>query len=107
MDLLGEAVGNIGLPYEDFCGLTPDEFTHIHKAYHSEREAQYKDNWERMRMLATIAVQPYAKGQIKPQKLLPLPWDKETPTRKNHIEHVSKEEALKRFEEVLKKAGNA
>ena len=96
----------MGLRYEDFCDLTPDEFTHIYRAYSNEREAQYKDNWERMRMLAAITIQPYAKKGLTPHGLLPFPWDAENrPTRKAPAEHVSKEDALQRFEEVLKKVG--
>ena len=96
----------MGLRYEDFCDLTPDEFTHIYRAYSNEREAQYKDYWERMRMLAAITIQPYAKKGLTPHGLLPFPWDAENrPTRKAPAEHVSKEDALQRFEEVLKKVG--
>lgn len=62
--MLGIAVGNIGMSYNDFCGLTPDEFSHINKAYSERQEAQYKDNWKRMRMLATIVVQPHVKGKL-------------------------------------------
>ena len=94
----------MGLRYGDFCDLTPDEFTHIYRAYSERQEAQYKDNWERMRMLAAIIIQPYAKGKLTPHSLLPFPWDAESrPTRRATAEHVSKEDALQRFEEVLKK----
>lgn len=96
----------MGLRYEDFCDLTPDEFTHIYRAYSQEREAQYKDNWERMRMLAAITIQPYAKTHITPHGLLPFPWEKKKPEPTKAAPAVSKEDALKRFEEVLKKVGN-
>lgn len=55
-------------------------------------------------MMATIALQPHAKGNLTPQKVLPLPWEKKKPMRKAPA--VSKEDALKRFEEVLGKVGN-
>lgn len=104
--MLGVAVGNIGLRYDDFCDLTPNEFSYIYRAYSEEREAQYRDNWERVRMLASIVIQPYAKKGMTPHKLLALPWDKESsPTRGARVEHVSKEEALQRFEEVLRMVG--
>lgn len=96
----------MGLRYEDFCDLTPDEFTHIYRAYSNEREAQYKDKWERMRMLAAITIQPYAKGKLTPHGLLPFPWDTESrqkPRNTAPTEHISKEDALQRFEEVLEK----
>jgi hypothetical protein len=57
-----------------------------------------------MRMMATIALQPHVKGSLTPQKVLPLPWEKKKPMQKAPA--VSKEDALKRFEEVLGKVGN-
>lgn len=94
----------MGLRYDDFCSLTPEEFRHIYRAYTEEREAQYKDNWERMRMLGAITIQPYAKKGMTPRRLLSFPWDAESQrTRRAPVEHVSKEEALKRFEEARKK----
>ena len=86
----------MGLRYDDFCSLTPEEFSYIYRAYSKDREAQYRDNWERTRMLAAITIQPYAKKGMMPQKLLRFPWDGD---------HVSKEEALKGFEEALKMVG--
>ena len=99
------ALGNIGLRYGDFCALTPDEFARIYRAYGERQEAQYKDNWERMRMLAAITIQPYARKGLTPHSLLPFPWDAESrPARRAAAERVGKEDALRRFEEVLKKA---
>ncbi len=97
-------MGCIGLPYDDFCALTPEEFSHIYKAYSEERTARYQDNWERMRMLAAICVSPYSRKGTTPHRLLPLPWDRAKP--KKAAPAVSKEDALRRFEEVLKKMGD-
>lgn len=91
----------IGLTYDGFCNLTTEEFSCIYKAYSDEREAQYRDGWERMRMLAAVCVSPYSKKGTTPRRLLPLPWDNEKP--KKEATAVSKEEALKQFEEVLRK----
>lgn len=106
MELLGIAVGNIGMPYNDFCAITPEEFNHIYRAYSEERTAQYQDNWERMRMLATISIQPYAKNGLTPQNFLSFPWEKKKPEHTKAAPAISKEDALKRFEEVLGKVGN-
>lgn len=103
MELLGIAVGNIGMPYNDFCAITPEEFNHIYRAYSEERTAQYQDSWERMRMLATIIIQPYAKNGLTLQNILSFPWEKKKPEPTKAASAVSKEDALKRFEEVAKK----
>lgn len=91
----------------DFAdSLTPEEFSHIYKAYSEERTAQYQDRWECMRMLAAITIQPYAKKGLTPHGLLPFPWEKKKPEHTKVVPAISKENALKRFEEVLGKAGN-
>ena len=59
--------------------------------------------WERMRMLATICVQPYSKKRLKATELMRFPWDDSLPRPLRRRGVVSKEEALKRFEEVVKR----
>ena len=57
-------------------------------------------------LLATIIIQPYAKKGLMPQKVLSFPWEKKKPEHTKAAPAVSKEDALKRFEEVLGKVGN-
>jgi hypothetical protein len=95
---LGVALGDIGLRYDDFCRLTPDEFGHIYKAYSEKQEARYKDNWERTRMLATFILRPYAKKGLTPHRILPFPWDKER-TRKEPP--LDKQKVRKRLEKLM------
>ena len=63
--------------------------------------------WERMRMLATICVQPYSKKRLKATELMRFPWDdtkgSSLPQPLQRRGEVSKEEALRRFEEVVKR----
>ena len=94
------------MPYNDFCAITPEEFNHIYRAYSEERTALYQDSWERMRMLATIIIQPYAKKGLTLPKLLSFPWDKKKPERTRVAPAVAREDALRRFEKVLGKVGN-
>ena len=56
--------------------MTPAEFECVYKEYQETREAAYKDDWARMRMLAAIVIQPHLKRKITPEKLLPFPWEK-------------------------------
>lgn len=57
------------------------------------------DAWERMRMLATILLQPHVKGKLTPKKLLTFPWEskKQKPKRQD----ISREDARRRFEELF------
>lgn len=103
---MGFALGCIRLSFDDFCGCTPEEFESICKAYHDQREADYKDEWERMRLLATYAIQPHIKKKITAQNLLPLPWDKPKPQRKKGqkaLKPLSAEESKARFEKLVKR----
>ena len=96
-------MGCIRLSYDDFCRCTPEEFNGICKAYHDQRETEYKNEWERMRMLATITIQPHTKSKITAQKLLPFPWEKQKMPDNKKQKTVSAEESLRRFEVLIKR----
>ena len=93
----------VGLRYDDFCRLASKEFRAVCKVFQEQREADDKAEWERMRLLATIVVQPHVKGKLTPQKLLPFPWEKNKgPEGKKP---VSKEEGRARLEALVKRIG--
>lgn len=98
--MLGDALGNIGLSLDDFCALTPEEYAAVHKAWRERQEEAYRDEWERMRLLAAITVQPHCKKSVNPKKLIPFPWER---PKKKKVEQVSREEAKKRLERRLAK----
>lgn len=58
---------------DDFCRCTPEEFGETCKAWHTAREAQLRDGWERVRWQTQLLIKPYVKGKV----VLPLPWDGE------------------------------
>lgn len=96
------ALANVRLSFDDFCRLTPDEFSAIYKEYQAAQEARYKDEWERMRLLATIAIQPHVKNKLTPQKVLPFSWDEGEKKKQNPAEVLTAAEHRKRFEEFMK-----
>lgn len=96
------AISCIGLSYDDFCRLTREEFQHIYDAYTQERESEYHTEWERMRMLAAIMIQPHCKKKITPQKLLPFPWESEA-KKKADRPMLTAEEDKARLESLLKR----
>ena len=98
------ALSVIHLAYEDFCRLTPDEFAAVCEAWHENREATLHDEWERMRLLATITIQPHVKGKVTPERLLPFPWE-QPEKKKTSPRPVSKEEDRKRFEALMRRMG--
>lgn len=107
---MGYALGCIHLSYDDFCRLTPEEFNSVCKAYGDQEQARYKDNWERMRILAAITIQPHVKSKLTPQKLLPLSWDKRLRTRLQaeevEKEHITAKEAAERKKKIIALLGD-
>ena len=57
-------------------------------------------DWERMRMLATITVQPWCKKKLTPSQLLKFPWEKRKVESKNI---VSRDIGRERFNRLLEK----
>lgn len=91
------------MSYAEFCGLEPCEFSYIYEAYSDEHAERNKDAWERMRILASITIQPHVKNRVIPRKLLEFPWEKKTLTHNKPTPPVSKEESIRKFEALLKR----
>ncbi len=89
---------------KDFCACTPHEFEEAARSFRQWHEAQRHDDWERMRLLACITVQPHVKGRVTPQGLMPLPWDNEGRQKKAAAPAMGKEEQRKRFEQLAKRS---
>lgn len=68
------------------------------------QDAGYKDDWERMRMLAAIVIQPHLKRKVTPQKLLPFPWEDTAKSVRCDTRQPTAAESLKRFEELAERA---
>lgn len=86
-----------------------DEFAAVYNAYAAQRDATFKDDWNRMRLLATFILQPHTrKGQkLTPEKLLPLPWDKERKlSRRSDKQQLTAAEQRRRMEDLVKKLGD-
>lgn len=88
----------MGMSYHDFALVTPSEFQEAVKAKHEWQAECDKAAWERMRILASIAVQPHIKKRLTPQELLPLPWDNEQEKPPTVV--LSKQETADRIKEL-------
>ena len=72
------ALGRMGMRLDDLRRLTVDELEEAVRQWSEREEARYRDEWERMRLLATICIMPHTKKRVTPQGLLPLPWENKT-----------------------------
>ena len=108
-ELLGFALGCMGMRLDDWCRLDVDDFNSTVKAWSEMRDGDEHGRWNRMRILASIVIQPHVKGKMKPERMLPLPWDKgrDRQADKRKAETLSKEAQKERLEELLKRKGVA
>jgi hypothetical protein len=86
-----------------------EEFAAVYKAYAEQRDTDFRDEWTRMRLLATITIQPHlAKGKkVTPEKLLPFPWDKEKAQKRSDKEQaLTPQQQRERMAELVKKLGD-
>lgn len=99
--MLGYALGVIGLPRDEFRRLTIEEFDAVCFAHTRHTEELEQSKWERMRMLATIVIQPHVKDRLTAKDLMKFPWDKKTEPEEVCMTHDERLEAahdaLKRF----------
>ena len=95
------ALGQIGLSLSDFDALTPEEFDAVCHNYRQGQENRLHDAWERMRILATIVVQPFSKKKITAKTLLPFHWDRKDPTPE-----PTERSTRERFEKLVKELEN-
>lgn len=93
-------MGVIRLSVEEFRQMTPDEFDAVSSAYNKYHEDKLHDGWERMRMLASICIQPHVRKRVSAKDLIKFPWD-EKPHEKQPI--ASKEEAQRQLDDLLRR----
>lgn len=92
----------------EWLTLTPDEWQAIAEAYADNRQALQHEAWERMRILATITIQPHVKNHLTPASLLPFPWDNHpNPNNQQAAREPipTKEEAHERLVTLMKAIG--
>ncbi|MBR4237935.1 MAG: hypothetical protein IKQ03_00695 [Prevotella sp.] len=81
------------------------EFESICKAYHDQREADYKERWEQTRAVVVASLRPHLKGKPTVRKIFPLPWDKEMgkALRRKSMPSLTAEESKMRFERLVER----
>jgi len=84
--------------------MSADEFENVYHQWYEMREIDYQGSWERMRMLATITIQPHIKNKLTPERLLPLPWEKKRHHNPN-VRILTQDERRKRMEELERRLG--
>ncbi|MBR3292569.1 MAG: hypothetical protein IKI66_10395 [Bacteroidales bacterium] len=79
-ELLGIAIGAMGMDLESFRQCTPGEFRAVYDSWFSHQEMLMHRDWEVGRFIATTAVQPYSNKPLKPTDLIRFPWEEDDGT---------------------------
>ena len=102
MELLGLAVGAVGMTIADFAQLTPEELHAILEAWHTHHP---REGWEQTRLLAAATLQPWSKKALRPTDICPLPWDnRHLPSGQKNTARRSTRE---RFDEIRRRLANS
>jgi hypothetical protein len=83
----------LGLSYDNLYDLTPRSFENKLKGFKKYNEQVSQNNWEQTRMIVHAVLLPHSKQKIKPQELMPFPWDNKVKIKrevasKEHIQKV-------------------
>ena len=92
MELVGIAVGHIGMSLSDTYSLTVDELLVIYEQWKELHEREERAQWERLRMLAQCVLMPHSKKSLKATDVLRFPWDR--------LEEVAKKATKADFERM-------
>lgn len=95
----------MGMPLETFERLTLPEIRACLRAWGDQREAEARRDWETMRTLGCMIIQPFVKGSVDPKRALPLPWDTERPEAAADHPETSRTEAMARRKELMERMG--
>lgn len=92
----------------DFCNLTISEWNEVYASFIKRDEERIHSDWELMRVHAFLVLQPNigkkSRNTITPEKLWPLPWDKNKKESKNI---VSRDIQKERYHKLLERIENA
>ena len=109
---MGIAMGCIGMSLDDFCRCTPLEFEAIAAEYNNREQHYHQTGWEQTRFLALASLQPHTTHTLRPNDIMPLPWDYKTQPKascnstSHEVETVQTQELLTQRYQAAKKRYN-
>lgn len=100
--LLGLALGCMGMSMDDFCRCTPSQFKEAFRYSQELEERRRRGAWSRTRTACLCALQPYSNRRLRAEDVMVFPWEKEGG---GDGEGLSKEEVARRFAAAKKRYG--
>lgn len=91
----------------DFEEMDTDEFSAMLDVWNEHEDGTRRESWERARIVGALAVSPWVKGRTRPERILPLPWDKANAQSfkrsPQSAKPLSREEDMKRLKALMGK----
>ena len=72
---MGMAMGCVGMCLNDFCRLTPSEFTAVFEAWQQKETYAERRQWEQVRFLSCSILKPYSKRSLELTDICRFSWD--------------------------------
>ena len=105
-EMMGLALGCIGMSMDDFCRCTPSEFRGVYAEWSELRELERRESWERMRMECLCSLQPYSKKRLSVGDVMRFPWDDGEHGREGEAKkEPSRAEIMERFRRAKAERG--
>ena len=70
------------LSYVELYDLTPRSFNNKLVGYYNKIEQSSQNSWEQTRMIVHATFLPHSKKKVKPEEVMPFPWDKKRKKKK-------------------------
>lgn len=87
----------MGLSDEDLYDLTPRSFNNKLIGFNNKNEQISQNQWEQTRLIVHGTIAPHSKHRVKPQELMPFPWDHKNKAKKNIATKEEIKQVLERY----------
>ena len=81
----------------DLYDLTPRSFNNKLIGFNKKNEQISQNHWEQTRLIVHGTIAPHSKHRVKPQELMPFPWDSKNKVKKDVATKEQIQEVLKRY----------
>ena len=92
---MGMVLARVVLCLNDFCRLTPSEFTAVFEAWQQKETYAERRQWEQVRFLSCSILKPYSKRSLELTDICRFSWDAQ-PVKEAEEEPSTQE----RFDEI-------
>ena len=87
----------LGLSYDELYDLTPRSFSNKLLGFNNYQRQLLETSWEQTRLISHSTLSPHSKKKLKPQEILPFPWDDKNKPKKEIASKEHIKEVIERY----------